>query len=160
MKKLIAASLALVLLQASSTFAAPRAGSPLAGRWTLDVATLPMPADARPQSVSLEFAEVPGGKWSSRVAIVEHSGNRLEASSTMALDGTPAPATGTYAVDRVAGKMPAPGVLVVQFIYQNIPRSTRVYTVSADGMVLTETEAYFRDGQPVLRTAHFDRVRE
>jgi hypothetical protein len=35
-----------------------------------------------------------------------------------------------------------------------------VYTVSADGKVLTETEAYFRDGQPVLRTAHFDRAKE
>lgn len=160
MKNVIAASLVLLLLQASSTFAAPPTVSPLAGRWTLDVATLPMPAEARPQSVTLEFAEVPGGKWSSRVAIVEHSGNRLDAASTMLLDGTPAPATGTYPVDRVAAKMPAPGVLVVQFIYQNIPRSTRVYTVSADGKVLTETEAYFRDGQPVLRTAHFDRARQ
>lgn len=160
MKNVIAASLALLLLQASSTFAAPPTVSPLAGRWTLDVATLPMPAEARPQSVTLEFAEVPGGKWSSRVAIVEHSGNRLDAASTMLLDGTPFPATGTYPVDRVAAKMPAPGVLVVQFIYQNIPRSTRVYTVSADGKVLTETEAYFRDGQPVLRTAHFDRARQ
>lgn len=160
MKNVIAASLALLLLQASSTFAAPPTVSPLAGRWTLDVATLPMPAEARPQSVTLEFAEVPGGKWSSRVAIVEHSGNRLDAASTMLLDGTPAPATGTYPVDRVAAKMPAPGVLVVQFIYQNIPRSTRVYTVSADGKVLTETEAYFRNGQPVLRTTHFDRARQ
>lgn len=156
MNKLVAASFALSLLQASSTFAA----SPLAGRWTLDVASLPMPPEARPQSVILEFADVPGGKWSSHVAIVEHSGNRLEATSTMLLDGTPAPATGTYPVDRVAGKMPAPGVLVVQFIYQDIPRSTRVYTVSADGKVLTETEAYFRDGQPVLRTAHFARAKE
>jgi len=156
MNKLVAATFALLLLPASSTFAA----SPLAGRWTLDVASLQMPPEARPQSVSLAFAELPGDRWSSQVAIVEHGGNRLEATSTMRLDGTPAPATGSYPVDRVAGKMPAPGVLVMQFIYQDIPRSTRVYTVSADGTVLTETEAYFRDGQPVLRTAHFARARE
>jgi len=156
MNTLAAASFALLLMTTSSAFAA----SPLAGRWTLDVASLPMPPEARPQSVRLVFADLPGGRWSSQVAIVEHSGNRLEATSTMQLDGTPAPATGTYPVDRVAGKMPAPGVLVMQFIYQDIPRSTRVYTVSADGNALTETEAYFRDGQPVLRTAHFARASE
>ena len=55
--------------------------------------------------------------------------------------------------------MPAPNVLVMQFVYQGIPRSTRVYSVSPDGKVLTETEAYAKeDGTPMLRTALFNRA--
>lgn len=133
--------------------------SPLVGEWTLDVATLPMPPEARPQRVALAFRDAPDGKWSTQVEIVDAKGARLHAASTVALDGTPGRATGTYWVDLVAAKMPSPDVLVMQFVYEGIPRSTRVYSVSADGAVLTETESYFRDGKPVLRTAHFTRAK-
>ncbi|OWQ83814.1 LuxR family transcriptional regulator [Roseateles aquatilis] len=152
-----AALLTAVALIGAPAAAAPPTASPLVGEWTLDVATLPMPPDARPQRVALAFRDAPDGKWSTKVEIVDAKGTRLHSASTVALDGTPGRATGTYWVDVIAAKMPAPNVLVMQFVYEGIPRSTRVYSVSADGAVLTETEVYFRDGAPVLRTAHFTR---
>lgn len=159
MKAIFVALLAAAALHAAPTHADPSAGSPLTGHWTLDVASLPMPPEMRPKSVSLDFGEAPDGKWTTRVEIVEGSGNKMHGESTLALDGTPGRASGNYWVDVVAAKMPAPNVLVMQFVYQGIPRSTRVYSVSPDGKVLTETEAYSKDdGTPVLRTALFDRA--
>lgn len=155
---LMAASISVASLAAAPAFAAPASGSPLVGEWTLDVATLPMPPEARPQKVALAFKDGPDGKWSTQVEIVDAKGARLHSTSTVALDGSPGKATGTYWVDVIAAKMPSPNVLVMQFVYEGIPRSTRVYSVSADGAVLTETEAYFKDGAPVLRTAHFTRA--
>lgn len=159
MKAIFVALLAAMALNAAPVYADSSTGSPLVGHWTLDVDTLPMPPEARPKSVSLDFADAPDGKWLTRVEIVENSGNKMHGESTLSLDGTPGQATGNYWVDVVAAKMPAPNVLVMQFVYQGIPRSTRVYSVSSDGKVLTETEAYAKeDGTPMLRTAHFNRA--
>lgn len=159
MKAIFVALLAATALNVTLAHAASSAESPLVGHWVLDVATLPMPPEARPKSVSLDFADAPDGKWLTRVEIVENSGNKMHGESTLSLDGTPGQATGNYWVDVVAAKMPAPNVLVMQFVYQGIPRSTRVYSVSPDGKILTETEAYAKeDGTPMLRTAHFNRA--
>ena len=158
MKSIVVALLSTVFAAVMPAVAAPGAESPLSGRWSLDVANLPMPPEARPKRVDLDFRSVADGKWTTRVEIVEASGNKLHSESTLSLDGTPGRATGTYWIDVLAAKMPAPDVLVMQFVYEGIPRSTRVYSVSADGKVLTETESYFRDGKPVLRTAFFKRV--
>ncbi|MDH0863870.1 hypothetical protein [Mitsuaria sp. GD03876] len=142
----------------SPTSAAAPAASPLVGQWALDVGTLPMPPEMRPQRVELDFRAAADGKWTTQVDIVDAKGGRMQSTSTLALDGTPGRATGNYWVDVVNAKMPAPNVLVMQFVYEGIPRSTRVYSVSPDGQVLTETEAYFKDGAPVLRTALFSRA--
>ncbi|WP_144900243.1 LuxR family transcriptional regulator [Luteimonas cucumeris] len=151
--------MAVATLQATSASAGPAGQSPLAGRWALEVGSLPMPPEARPKSVDLDFRDVAGGKWTTRVEIVDQKDNRMHSESTLSLDGTPGRASGTYWVDVIAAKMPAPNVLVMQFVYEGIPRSTRVYSVSADGKVLTETEAYFKeDGTPMMRTALFKRV--
>ena len=159
MKAIFVTLLATIALHAMPAHANPATGSPLAGHWTLDVGTLPMPPEARPKSVSLDFGAAPDGKWTTRVEIIEQSGNRMHSESTLALDGTPGRATGNYWVDVLAAKMPAPNVLVMQFVYQGIPRSTRVYSVGRDGKVLTETEAYAKeDGTPMLRTAIFNRT--
>ena len=159
MKTIFIALLVAAALCVAPTHAGPATGSPLVGHWTLDVATLPMPPEARPKSVSLDFGDAPDGKWNTRVEIVEQSGNRMHGESTLSLDGTPGRASGNYWVDVIAAKMPAPNVLVMQFVYQGIPRSTRVYSVSPDGKVLTETEAYAKeDGTPMLRTALFNRA--
>lgn len=152
------ALLMAVALIGGPASAVPPAASPLVGEWTLDIATLPMPPEVRPQRVDLTFRDGPEGKWSTQVEIVDAKGMRMHSASTVALDGTPGRATGTYWVDVIAAKMPSPNVLVMQFVYEGIPRSTRVYSVSADGSVITETEAYFKDGTPVLRTARFTRA--
>lgn len=148
---------ALATAPAPASAAAP-ADSPLVGQWLLDVDSLPMPPEARPKRVDLVFAATPDGRWNERVRIVGQDDKIMHAESTLSLDGTPGRASGTYWVDVLAAKMPAPNVLVMQFVYEGIPRSTRVYSVSADGNVMTETESYFKDGTPVLRTALFKRA--
>lgn len=159
MKAILGPSLAFAMLLSVPAFAASATESPLSGHWKLDVGSLTMPAEMRPKSVNLHFREAEDGKWTSRVEIVDQNGNGLHSESTLSLDGTPGRATGTYWVDVIAAKMPAPNVLVMQFVYEGIPRSTRVFSVDADGKVLTETEAYSReDGTPMLRTALFTRA--
>lgn len=155
----IAALLTIVALQAAPAHAASPSKSPLIGRWSLDVSTLPMPPAVRPKRVDLEFREAPNGQWTTRVDIVDQNDGKMHSESTLSLDATPGRATGTYWVDVLAAKMPAPDVLVMQFVYEKIPRSTRVYTVSADRKTLTETETYFTsDGTPKMRTAQFSRA--
>lgn len=158
MKAFLAAILVAAVLPAAPALASPPADSPLVGHWVLDVDSLPMPPEQRPKSVSLDFGVVAGSKWETRVEIIDRNDHRMHSESTLSLDGAPGPASGTYWVDVLAAKMPAPNVLVMQFVYQGVPASTRVYSVSGDGRVLTETEAYFRDGVPMLRTAIFNRA--
>ncbi|MFT3754891.1 MAG: LuxR family transcriptional regulator [Pseudoxanthomonas sp.] len=161
MKKSLAMAFFALLSVVPPAFAAPATPSPLSGRWVLDVDSLAMPAEMRPKSVSLQFGEMPDGKWNTQVEIIDQGGKRMDAQSTLALDGMPAKASGTYWVDVVAATMPAPSVLVMQFVYEKVPRSTRIYTVSADGKVLTETETYFKDdATPMTRVARFDRIVE
>ncbi|MQP77092.1 LuxR family transcriptional regulator [Stenotrophomonas sp. MYb238] len=158
MNVLLAALLSAAALAGAPAHAASPAASPLVGQWILDVDSLPMPPEARPKRVSLAFAATPDGRWNERVEILDQNDKTLHSESTLSLDGTPGRASGTYWVDVLAAKMPAPDVLVMQFVYEGIPRSTRVYSLSADGNVMTETEAYFRDGTPVMRTALFRRA--
>lgn len=158
MKAMLAALLSVAALGGAPAFAGSPSESPLVGHWTLDVDSLPMPPEARPKSVTLAFAALPDGRWNERVRIVDQNDKSLHSESTLSLDGTPGRASGTYWVDVLAARMPAPNVLVMQFVHEGIPRSTRVYSVSQDGKVLTETEAYFKDGTPVMRTAFFRRT--
>ncbi len=159
MRRALMAAVAVVAFHATPAFCASPSSSPLAGRWQLDVATLPMLPEARPKRVDLAFREEPDGKWTTRVEIVDQNDRKMLTQSTLSLDGTPGRASGNYWVDVVAARMPAPNVLVMQIVYQGIPRSTRVFSVDADGKVLTETETYFKeDGTPVQRIAFFSRV--
>lgn len=162
MKALFVALLATTAAAAAvpATVSAPSAGgSSLAGRWSLDVGSLPMPPPMRPKRVDLEFRAAADGMWKTHVEIVDQADKTLYSESTLSLDGTPGQASGTYWVDACAAKMPAPNVLVMQFAYKGAPTSTRVYSLSEDGRALTETEAYFKqDGTPAMRTAVFNRV--
>ena len=157
MKAMLAGFLTILALQITPAFAAFKAKSPLVGHWTLDVSTLPMPPEARPKSVNLDFGDA-DGKWATHVEIIDQANNKLYSDSTLSLDGTPGRASGTYWVDVVAAKMPSPDVLVMQCVYKGVPSSTRIFSVSADGKVLTETEAYFKEGTPMMRTAFYSRV--
>lgn len=159
MKTTFIAALVVAALQGTPVFAASPVKSPLVGQWNLDVNTLPMPPEARPKSVHLDFRDGPGDKWTTHVEIIDQNDGRMYTQSTLSLDGTPGRASGNYWVDVLAATMPAPNVLVMQIVYEGIPRSTRVFSVSADGRVLTETETYFKeDGTPMQRTAFFTRV--
>ncbi|MET0808482.1 MAG: LuxR family transcriptional regulator, partial [Pseudoxanthomonas sp.] len=130
-----------------------------AGRWAIDVAALPMPPEARPKRVTLEFQDAGDGKWTTEVEIVDQNGGRMHAQATLPLDGTPGPVTGNYWADVSAAKMPASNVLVMQLVDHGNPSSTRIYSVSEDGDTLTETKAFFsKDGSPILQTNLFHRV--
>lgn len=135
------------------------AASPLVGRWALDIASLPMPPDARPKSVTLTFAQPDAGTWKTDIEIIAPDGGKMDSAATLSLDGTPGKVTGSYWADVGAAKMPAPNVVVVQLAYQGTPSSTRIYSVSDDGATLTETKAFFsKDGQPMLQTTTFKRL--
>ncbi|HEX7803683.1 MAG TPA: LuxR family transcriptional regulator [Pseudoxanthomonas sp.] len=159
MKTMIAAALAAVVLQTVPAFAKQPTPSPLAGRWAIDVEKLPIPPEARPKSVTLDFHEADGGKWTTKVEILDQNGGKMHAEATLPLDGTPGKVNGNYWADVSAMKMPAPNVLVMQLVDHGNPASTRVYSVSGDGNTLTETKAFFgKDGSPILQTNLFTRV--
>lgn len=158
MKTMLTALLLVAVSQTAPVFAGQSKGSPLAGHWVLEVDKLPMPVEARPKHVALDFQDAGSGRWVSRVEIVDQNNNRMYSESTLSLDGTPGQASGTYWVDVCSAKMPARNVLVMQFAYKGVPSSTRVYSVDESAKTLTETEAYFKDGAPVMRTATFTRT--
>ena len=133
-------------------------GSPLIGRWSVDVSRLPMPPEARPRSVTIAFAEV-DGKWATTVDIVDAGGNASHATGATMLDGTPSAVAGSAEADVAAMTMPQPGVLVMSLAKGGLPANTRVYAVAADGRTMVETAAYFgSDGKPIMRTNYFSRM--
>lgn len=139
--------------------AEPSASSPLAGTWTVDVSRLPIPPEARPQQVTIRFAEVGAGQWSTTVDVVDAGGGKHHAAGTYTLDGTPSPVAGNLEADVGAAVMPVPGVLVMQLARGGVPASTRIYAAAADGKSMIETATYFsNDGRPVFRTNYFSRV--
>lgn len=157
MKNLLAALLATALFPIAPAFAQMPTGSSVLGHWSLDVGSLTTPVETHPKRVELEFRDAGDGRIATHVTIVDPNDHALDSQSMLALDGTPAKATGSYWVDVAAARMPAPNVLVMQFAYQGQPTSTRVFSVGADD-ALTETEAYFKpDGTPAMRMAVFRR---
>jgi hypothetical protein len=123
-----------------------------------EVARIPIPAEARPRSVTIIFSEVESGRLGTRVEVLDASGTPMRAEATTTLDGTPSPVSGNLEADASATTMPAENVLVMQLAAGGVPASTRVYVVSNDGESMVETSAYVGvDGQPVLRTNYFRR---
>lgn len=159
MKSMFAILLTAVALHAAPVLADSPVSSPLTGKWAIDVAKLPMPPEARPKSVTLEFSTQADGKWNTQVKIVNPDGSTMHSDATLPLDGTPGPVTGDYWADVSAMKMPVPNVLVLQLAYKGTPSSTRIYTVTGDGKTLTETKAFFsKEGSPMLQTTTFSRI--
>jgi hypothetical protein len=160
MKALYAILLVAGVIQTAPVLARSSTASPLLGSWAVDVSRLPIPPTARPKSVTITFSDAGGGKWTTRVDIVDASGAVSHAVSNAALDGTAASVKDSIEADTVALKLPAPNVLVMDLVKKGIPASTRVYTVAADGKTLTETAAYAGgNGLPMMRTNYFTRVR-
>lgn len=140
--------------------AASPTDSPLIGSWAVDTSRLPMAPEARPKSVTLTFGDAGDGRWETKVDIVDANGEKRHAEGISPLDGTPRPVKVNFEADVAATTMPVPDVLVMQLAKGGTPASTRIYTVASDGKSMTETAAYFgKDGQPIMRTNHFTRVR-
>lgn len=157
MKPLMSLGLALCLVQAAPALAADPAL--LLGTWALDLEHSQIPVDQRPRSVTITYSDVGGGKWKSDVAIVGSEGRKINATGSYPLDGSPAPSAGYHNVDTVAAKSPEPNVLVMAFYKEGMPRTTRTYTVSADGKTMSETIVWLNiNGKPEITTNQFTRV--
>ena len=158
MKRMVLIGLAALMSAASARAAEPAAS--LLGSWALDVMHSEIPPEARPQSVTITYSDVGGGKWNTKVAIVGGNGGKINATGTYSLDGTPAPATGYPNIDTAAVKVPAPNVMVAAFYKEGMPRSTRTYIVSPDGKTMTENIVWTNlNGKPEIATNLFNRVK-
>jgi len=158
MKGMMLLGLMVSLVQGTVSVAAEPA-APLLGTWSLDLEHSQIPLDQRPESVNITYSDVGGGKWNSKVDVIGSGGGEIHATGTYPLDGSPAPSTGYNNVDTVAAKVPAPNVLVMAFYKEGMPRTTRTYTVSADGKTMSETIVWLNiNGKPEITTNQFDRV--
>lgn len=136
---------------------APAAISPLAGRWSLDVAGIP--AEERPRAVTMTFRQLSDARWSIVVAVVAPDGTEMEALSTAALDGVAMPVVGSMrGIDSVSLRQPKADTLVMTLGKDGQRVSTRVYTVAADGQSMTETIVWAADAMPQMVTTTFNRV--
>jgi len=139
--------------------AAQPGSSPILGQWKLDTGSMDIPADARPASVTAEFADGGAGAWNTNYVITAKNGSTRRMTSRERLDGAPVPVTGDQSdADSVAMTSPAPGVLVMGLTKDGKFGSVRVYTVSADGREMTESATFVDpDGKPVMRRVRWVR---
>ncbi|MCE2843020.1 MAG: helix-turn-helix transcriptional regulator [Novosphingobium sp.] len=136
--------------------AAPKS-PPLVGRWSLDVARIPV--EERPRQVTMSFRVSDDQKWTAVVEIVDPDGRTRRAESTAALDGVPVPISGNMDfIDTVALRQPAPNTLVMTLGKNGTPVSTRVYAVAKDQKTMTETIVWAGQEMPKLETTFFTRV--
>jgi len=160
---LIAAGSLLMAADAPYNAARPQSavtaaqGSPLVGRWALDVGGVP--SEERPRAVTISFSVAPDERWTTQVEIVNPDGGTLHAQSTAALDAAPVPTVGNMGfIDSASLRQPAPGTLVMTLGKDGAPVSTRVYTVSRDRKSMTETIIWAGSAMPRLETNTFHRI--
>ena len=144
---------------AQPALAAPPAASPFLGRWAVDVASLPLPPEQRPKSVTMTFSEAGAGKWTGSVAIVAPDGSVVHSTSTYPLDGTPSPIEPAGEYDHIAITTPLPNVLIMALSKEGTPGTTRIFTISPDGNTDIETHVYQTPEGPLsMKTAEWKRV--
>ncbi|QAY79425.1 helix-turn-helix transcriptional regulator [Sphingosinicella sp. BN140058] len=131
---------------------------PLVGKWSLDVSRIP--ANERPQSVTLAFSVSADRLWTGESEIVARDGARQHAKATGAADGAPVPLTGSMTfADEVSMRQPAPNTLVLTFTKAGKPVSTRVYTIEDNRESMKETIVWAENVTPRMVTTYFSRVR-
>lgn len=132
-----------------------------AGRWELDLARMPDTYGPPPKQVVYDFQEVGAGQWRTTIDITAPDGSVRHSVVTYRPDGTTARGQGdTIEADSAAVIAPIPNVLVMNLAKNKLPRSVRVYTLSASGNEMTESAAAVNDaGDPYIRNFHFRRLR-
>ena len=152
----VISALAAVSLATSAPAASPStsAPSPILGTWDLDLASMPVPPEARPTRVTVQFSDGGADGWTVTYVIAGRDGGERRMTSRARPDGTAVPIEGDrLEADSVAMARPAPNVLVMGLSRDGRPGSVRVYTISADGNAMTENAANVGDdGKPVIRT--------
>ena len=120
--------------------------SPLLGSWSLDVAQMQAPAEMRPKSVTITFAEADEDKWSTKVAILGQDNSMRDMTGLYSLDGIAASIVGDQMeADTAAVTIPLPNVMLLALAKAGRPASTRLYTVSSDGSTMTEKAVSWDD---------------
>lgn len=153
------AAFLLPILLAHGSAIAARPESSFLGRWGVDVATIPLPPEQRPRSVTMTFSDAGGGKWRTTVDIVAPDGTPVHSVSTYVPNGTPAAVTPVGEYDHVAITTPAPNVLIMALSKAGTPGTTRIYTLSPDGNTDTETHVYQTPQGPLsMKTAVWKRL--
>ena len=141
----------------SYTAATAAATSLLAGQWSLDIEKIP--EDERPRAVTIAFAPAAGGRWHTVVTVETPGGALMKAESTAALDGVSVPVTGSMpGIDSVSLRQPDANTLVMTLGKGGQRVSTRVYTVAAHGLTMTETIVWAAEGMPQMVTTTFHRT--
>lgn len=155
------ACIAALMALSPSWLATASEPSRLLGAWSVDVAQLPIPPEARPKRVTFAFDEAQHGAWNIHVEIVQADGSERISDATVVLDGSTVPIRGdTLEADAIAAKRIRDDVLVLALAKAGMPASTRVYAVSPDGRRMVETAVHFdADGKAVMRTFTLDRIR-
>ncbi|GAA0758835.1 DNA-binding CsgD family transcriptional regulator [Erythromicrobium ramosum] len=157
-----AAALGLALVAGTITMpeaaeTAQAAATPLAGRWSLDVARLP--ENERPLAVTITFTPQVDGRLHTLVWVENRDGAKIKAESTAALDGVAVPVGGSMAeIDSVALRQPEPDTLVMTLAKEGQRVSTRVYTVAKDGSSMTETIVWANGEMPEPKAIVFNRI--
>jgi len=153
------AAFLLPILLAQGSAIAARPASSFLGQWGVDVATIPLPPEQRPRSVTMTFSDAGGGKWTTTVDIVAPDGTPVHSVSTYVPNGTPAAVTPAGEYDHVAITTPAPNVLIMALSKAGTPGTTRIYTLSPDGNTDTETHVYQTPQGPLsMKTAVWKRL--
>jgi hypothetical protein len=146
------ASVALIL-SSTPAISAEQMVPAFAGKWSLDLSSMPIPPEARPASVTVAFQ--PEGLEGLRTTFVitAKDGSERRMVSHEKLDGVAVPIEGDQLeADSAALLNPAPNVLVIGLSKNGRPGSVRIYTVSSDGTSLTESAANVGDdGKPFIR---------
>ena len=133
------------------------ATSLLAGQWSLDIEKIP--EEERPRAVTIAFAPAAGGRWHTVVTVETPGGALMKAESTAALDGVSVPVTGSMpGIDSVSLRQPDANTLVMTLGKGGQRVSTRVYTVAAHGLTMTETIVWAAEGMPDMVTTTFNRI--
>ncbi len=148
-----------VIATSQPALAAPQPASPFLGRWSVDVAKLPLPPQQRPKSVTMTFGDAGHGTWRTSVDIVAPDASVSHSVTTYTPDGTPAPIADNAEYDHVAITMPVPNVLIMALSKAGTPGATRIFTLSADGNTDLETHVYQTPAGPLsMKTAEWKRL--
>lgn len=157
--KFAAAMFLGTIVASQPALAAPQPASGFLGRWSVDVAKLPLPPQQRPKSVIMTFSDAGQGTWSTSVDIVALDGSVSHSVTTYTLDGTPAPIADNQEYDHVAITRPVPNVLIMALSKAGTPGTTRIFTLSADGNTDLETHVYQTSAGPLsMKTSEWKRL--
>lgn len=136
------------------------AASGFLGTWELDLSRMPTTYGPPPKRVVYTFADIGSGQWRTTVDITAPDDSVRHMAVSYRLDGTMVRSEAdTSEADSAAILTPTPGVLVMNLARAKMLGSVRVYTLSPDARIMTESAAAVNaQGEPFIRNFYFKRI--